>query len=185
MNMEQIYLVIAVLAFFFIRICFSYFTRAEEKKQKYGVIKDYEDVCSLRHMPSNSFNPLLQNLRKVSRTNPLNRQRNRMDEWFEHNAEELALDGWCLSYINMYGHLTTSFLANLKNPDKNLDFQRLLISVHKNEVFDAYQANYENLLYSFAKKWELAPEAINVLDEDERFRVAKEVYELGRKFSPK
>ena len=178
--MEQIYFLIVLVTVVSVWGGFNYFSKPKRKEHKYALIKSFNNVFSIRHIFDNPLSPLLLSLRDIRKKDTITR-----DKWFEKYAEDMALDGWCLSYIDSYGHLTATFLNSLNEPEKNLTFQRLLISVRKSDIFDAYQANYENILFLYAKKWELAPEIQKVLAEDERFRVAKEIYELGRRFATK
>ena len=94
-------------------------------------------------------------------------------------------EGDCLSYIDHYGHLTETFLKNIKDlglkPEEDLIFQELLISVFPLEYGGKFYSNYTNILYLFILKMRchLLPEIEDILNRDERLADSKEIYELA------
>lgn len=158
-----------------------------DRPDKKGIIRDFSTPPRIRdlfcYFSENYFNSLLETLQKVDTTDPRLRVKNEYDLWFESHIEELAQNGWCLEYIYTKGHLTDTLFAKLKDPDKNLVFQKLLISIFKNETFNVYQLNFGNLLFQYATKWELLPEVREILNKDERFSVVKDVYDRGREYA--
>lgn len=166
---------------------YVFWHRRYQKIQQFttNVIADF-DVFDMIH-PSTflgigplSSDPWLNKLAQMDKTDPLKRQRNWYDEWFERNVEHFSHDGKCLAYINHYGHLEDKFWQCIKNPDKNLELQKLLISVCYNKTFGVYYVNFSNLLFNYARNYELSPELLNVINNDERFKSAKETYEIAK-----
>ncbi len=120
---------------------------------------------------------LWENLRKVnSRTAPITREPNDMDNWFIEHIDDICRYGDTLAYVEHYLVLSELLIAHLNNPD--VDFQRKLISVSMKRDQKVVKLNYVNLLCLFCLKHDLLPEIKAVALLDPRFETAKKIYEL-------
>lgn len=110
----------------------------------------------------------------------------RAEKWFKAHINEIAHDGYCLEYLNKITDLEMMFWKNIE--ELNIDiahdaqFQRLLISLQAGKPFSKRLANFKYLLFSFASRYELMPEFLQVINTDPRFERAKELYKSGRNF---
>lgn len=125
-------------------------------------------------------------LKRVNTLDPKKRAQDPFDIWFKINTKLLCHDGACLDHISRYGHIEDTFFKNIAqlNLDvaHDLEFQRLLISISYNSHAGEYYPNFRNLLFTYARHYDLLPEILEVLNTDERFAHAKEVYEDGLKY---
>ncbi|MBO4293903.1 MAG: hypothetical protein J5896_00480 [Alphaproteobacteria bacterium] len=125
-------------------------------------------------------------LEHVNQYDPKKRTQDLWDVWFRNNTKNLCHDGACLDHINRLGHIGDTFFKNIErlNVDvaHDLEFQRLLISVSYNAYARTYYTNFNNLLFVYAEHYDFLPEILEVLNTDERFAHAKEVYERGHQY---
>lgn len=125
-------------------------------------------------------------LEHVNLLDPQKRKQDPWDIWFKQNTKRLCHDGACLAHISRYGHIEDTFFKNIARLELDVahdsEFQRLLISVSYNSYAGEYYPNFRNLLFTYARHYDLLPEILEVLDKDERFANAKEVYEDGLKY---
>lgn len=116
------------------------------------------------------------NLEKVNKTTLNGRKRDKYDDWFDNNIKNFCKSGEALAYIARYGHLTDRFIAKLKNPQYDANFQKYLVSVHRNNLTGTYFTNCQNLLWYYLEKWDLLPEIKKVIKEDARFGRVMDIY---------
>ena len=135
-------------------------------------------------------NRLRTKLRKVNLYDPKTRSADIWDVWFKKFTQELCHDGYCLAYIDHYGHLTDTFFKNLVEldlkPEHDITFQKLLVSEYKisGGLFaGVYRRNYTNLLFIYGQRWQLLPEIVDILKTDKRFSDARQTYELAREYA--
>ncbi|MBO7097659.1 MAG: hypothetical protein J6W11_03365 [Alphaproteobacteria bacterium] len=125
-------------------------------------------------------------LERVNLLDPQKRAQDPWDIWFKQNTKRLCHDGACLAHISRYGHIEDTFFKNIARLELDVahdsEFQRLLISISYNSYIDEYRANFTNVLFTYARHYDLLPEILEVLNKDERFADAKEVYQDGLKY---
>lgn len=115
-------------------------------------------------------------LEKVNKTTLKGRKRDKYDDWFDNNIKNFCKSGEALAYIARYGNLTDRFIAKLKNPQYDANFQKYLVSVHRNNLTGTYFTNCQNLLWYYLEKWDLLPEIKKVIKEDARFGRVMDIY---------
>ena len=120
------------------------------------------------------------NLEKVNKTTLKGRKRDKYDDWFDNNIKNFCTSGEALAYIARYGHLTDRFIAKLKNPQYDANFQKYLVSVHRNNLTGIYFPNCQNLLWYYLEKWDLLPEIKRVIMTDSRFGRVMDIYRKQR-----
>ena len=155
------------------------------RRQKMAYIADYDpdyDLYSFTYFVSGKISdPWMNKLYQMDKTDPAKRACNWYDEWFERNVEYFADKGRYLAYINKYGWLEDKFWECIKEPDKNLKLQKLLISVYPLRDFGLYAENFSNMLFHYAQKYQFAPEQQKIIDSDERFAAVKRTCEIARR----
>ena len=119
-------------------------------------------------------------LEKVNKTTLKGRKRDKYDDWFDENIKNFCKCGEALTYIALYGNLTDRFLDGLKNPQYDAEFQKYLVSVHRNNLTGIYFPNCQNLLWYYLEKWDLLPEIKKVIKEDVRFGRVADIYRRQR-----
>lgn len=119
-------------------------------------------------------------LEKVNKVTLKGRKRDKYDDWFEENIKNFCKCGETLAYIALYGNLTDRFLDGLKNPQYDAEFQKYLVSVHRNNLTGIYFPNCQNLLWYYLQKWDLLPEIKKVIMEDVRFGRVMDIYRKQR-----
>ena len=139
------------------------------------LIQDYWEF-DLEHS-----NRLLEQLENVRCTNPRERTPDCWDVWFKKSTEAFFHDAQCLARIQHFGYLEDLFWENIDElgltPQDDEIFQCLIISVSSSEW---HRSNYQNLLYHFAKRYELLPQVKERLENDPRLARSRETYEHGR-----
>lgn len=119
-------------------------------------------------------------LEKVNKTILKGRKRDKYDDWYDNNIQNMCKCGEALAYIARYGHLTIRFLAGLENPQYDADFQKYLVSVYRNNLTGIYFPNCQNLLWYYLEKWDLLPEIKRVIMTDSRFGRVMDIYRKQR-----
>ena len=122
------------------------------------------------------LNYIVSTLLKMKKNNPKTRHLNEYDVWFIQNVEKFYKYGLTLSIIEYYSYLSEAFIENLDKPWKNIELQKMLISVDE----DGGMLNFNNLLCMYLKKWDLAPEIKRLIFQDERLKNVKRTYQLYR-----
>ena len=132
------------------------------------------------------YSSLLVNLKKVNKYDPENRAHDRMDDWYKDNTRLLMHNGHCLAYINSFGHLESTFWKNIEElnlkPEQDIDFQRLLVSVHITN-WEIWMRNYNNLLFNYSLRYKFLPEIEEILKKDSRFETSRQSYEFAREYA--
>jgi len=125
---------------------------------------------------------LLERLEKVNCYDPRNREPDKMDKWFKNATRKLMHDGYCLSYIDYHGHLSSTFWKNMSElgikPEEDEKFQCLLVSVSK-PSWGLRTKNFGNLLYHYASHYELLPFVTELVMTDDRFADSRRLYEFA------
>ncbi|MBP5615654.1 MAG: hypothetical protein J6X42_03790 [Alphaproteobacteria bacterium] len=98
--------------------------------------------------------------------------------WFERETKKICHDRYCLSYLEDDTSLQKKFWENIQKLDINVEkdkrFQRLLIDYN-----DKWYV-FKKLVYSYALRFDFLPELVEIMNKDQRFSFAKEVYEKGK-----
>ena len=175
------YFVFILLALAVIAVCAGVYNSYRKKKMliagsinKDEYLVNYAYYALLGHVDS-----LVEILQNVNQEELSEQERAKYEKLFVANIEKIAVNGWCLAYINNFPHLLYFFLSNIKEPDKNLKFQKLLISVEPAMCFP----NFRDLLFHYAERWQLLPEVAKVLESDECFLTTRRIYENARKYA--
>lgn len=119
-------------------------------------------------------------LRKMNKGKLKGRKADKYDTWFEANIKHFCKYGEVLAYIAIYGTLTDRFLDGLKDPQDNIELQKHMVSVYKNQYDGTYHLNCPNLLWNYLKVWDLLPEIKRVIMTDPRFDAALQMYQTLR-----
>lgn len=119
-------------------------------------------------------------LQKVNKGKLKDRKPDKHDLWFDANIKNFCKYGEILAYIALYGNLTDRFIAGLKNPQYDEEFQRHLVSIYQNRYDKRYHLNCQNLLWYYLERWDLLPCIRRTIIEDERFEQALNMYKRQR-----
>lgn len=123
---------------------------------------------------------LIENLMKMDKSNPKRRTLNEYDKWFVEHVEDFYKYGETMTFMQYFGYLCDTFLDNLKEPEKNLELQKRLISIY--DVGCGWgRLNFSNVLCLYLERWDLLPEVKKIVFEDERFKGVKNFYERCRR----
>ena len=132
------------------------------------------------------YSSLLVNLKNVNKYDPETREHDKMDDWFRKNTRLLMHNGYCLAYINSYGHLESTFWKNIEelnlHPEQDIVFQKFLVSVHITN-WEIWMRNYNNLLFNYSLRYTLLPEIEDVLKKDARFETSLQSYKFAREYA--
>ena len=96
--------------------------------------------------------------------------------WFGKNVNQFCRSGAVLAFINAYKDVQGMFWQSVTEPQQNLEFQLLLISVFPSS-YGGYCRNYNHLLYDYLTQYELLPQVLEIVMTDRRFSDVKRVYE--------
>lgn len=123
-------------------------------------------------------------LRNMDRTDPCCHGFNLDDYQLQKKANKLGKNLHVLAYLSTYGHLCNTFFEGYRHAQQDLSFQARIISIYKDEIVgrkkDSYSANFGNMVCSFLKHWDFAPEIKKIIFEDERFNDVARIYDLFR-----
>ncbi len=119
---------------------------------------------------------LIENLRKMDKTNPKQREQNELDKWFVEHVECFYRYAETMTFIQHFGYLCEVFLNNLKQPEQNLELQKRLVSIDELGFL-----NFQNVFVCYLDKWDLLPEVKQLIFSDKRFRWVRRVYINARK----
>lgn len=115
-------------------------------------------------------------LEAVDKRDLRSRERNKYDEWFITHIDDFCKHPEFLAYIARYVYLTSTFIEHLYNHQNDTQLQKNLVSVVHSQIYDAYYANCQNLLYDYLEHWDLAPEIKETIANDPRFEYVKNMY---------
>lgn len=178
----------------------AWFTERQKKKPKPApkpssvpkiidaepLVKLVKDYSYDNFTDNNNF--LLSKLKKVCLYDPRERSENEMDRWFRNNTPLIIHDGFCLAYIDHYGHLEDTFWKNIKMLGLKIEddevFQSLIISVCKTDL-GLYHLNLPNMLFHFGYNYKLLLKLEQIVMDDIRFASARATYENAQKYALK
>lgn len=120
-------------------------------------------------------------LEKMDHTDPEKRKKNVYDTYFSYLVPIMHKHEKVLKFLNTYGYVRDTYFSLLKEPEKNLELQRCICSVHIPCYMKEYRLAYSNLLCEYLKRYDLVPEIKVMIFNDDIYQDAGRVYKMFRK----